>query len=177
MPTYEEEIERLTKEIEEIKKKIKMRPPTEQEIENNKTMEKFIKEAQEQQHCAYLKLEENIKSSDHPDYVTLRKHIADKNIGDEHHMRKMLYFREMHKMAGYEKMNEIDWTKAINEYCEYQSQYEDITTFIDGVYKVWTKKNLLPKQSDADKIKEIIEREYEKWLKNGGLDQVPKRNV
>jgi hypothetical protein len=166
MPTYEEELERLTKEIEEIKKKIKMRPPTEEEIESKKVMEKFCKEARDNQERVYLKLEENIKSSDDPDYVTLRKHIANKKLDDELHMRKMLYFREMHKMAGYERMNEIDWSKAIEEYCEYQSQYQDITTFIDGVYKVWTKKNLLPKQSDSDKIKEYIEAEYNKWLKN-----------
>ena len=178
MPTYEEELERLTKEIEEVKKNIRMRPPTEEQIENSKRVEAVYKEVKEEEERAYTEtqkkhlkfkaladeqfalmvlankiIDEKLVSSDEPRYVKMRE---EKKAGDkdaEFISRKFAYFHEMEHIGGNWKVN---WVDEITTYYKHLPYHDEINIMLDGKHVLIPKKTYeLPKHIDNDVIQHI----------------------
>ena len=103
----------------------------------NETIVKHLAEQHAKMLQANKIVDEKLLTSDTPGYKMLRQAIADKDIGNEHLHRKVLYLGEMDKING---IYTVDWNEEIRRYVEYQTQFQEVSVYLDGKYVVYPKK-------------------------------------
>ena len=103
----------------------------------NETIVKHLAEQHAKMLQANKIVDEKLLTSDTPGYKMLRQAIADKDIANEHIYRQVLYLGEMDKLNG---LYMVDWNEEIRRYVEYQTQFQEVSVFLDGKYVVYPKR-------------------------------------